>query len=206
MFVLFLFLPYIYPFLGEFDDVSYEGKNGSKRGLTSLSFKFPSNLNTPDHSERYYVERNQKKGGDASKKAPEDEELEELETSSKPKKKSTFKGSKKRHFDFNDADSTASRPSNPKRSRRRNKEAEMYDGTPQEIDPEESASAQDYGTSSSPGEGDQDEEAYDWSPKIKKVLVPGRPREICIVKIVPVPVTKDGKPWKGSSGVVGEGV
>ncbi|KAM0688478.1 hypothetical protein COBT_000263 [Conglomerata obtusa] len=41
-----------------------------------------------------------------------------------------------------------------------------------------------------------DDTVFDWSPKIRKVVVPGKPRIVCIVKVIPIPVTKDGKPWK----------
>lgn len=40
--------------------------------------------------------------------------------------------------------------------------------------------------------------SFDWSPKVKRVVVPGEPRKICIIKVIPIPVTKDGRPWHGS--------
>lgn len=36
---------------------------------------------------------------------------------------------------------------------------------------------------------------YNWSPKLKKLVVPGVPRKLKVVKIVPVPVDDDGRTW-----------
>ncbi|EJW02295.1 hypothetical protein EDEG_03268 [Edhazardia aedis USNM 41457] len=41
-------------------------------------------------------------------------------------------------------------------------------------------------------------EDFDWNPIVKKVVIPAEPRRVCIVKIVPVPVTKDGTPWNAN--------
>ena len=49
-------------------------------------------------------------------------------------------------------------------------------------------------TSPEAGEKDKRPE-YDWSPRTKKIVVPGEPRRVKIVRIVPVPVDKEGNPW-----------
>lgn len=36
---------------------------------------------------------------------------------------------------------------------------------------------------------------YNWSPKVKKMVVPGIPRKLKVVKIVPVPIDDDGTAW-----------
>lgn len=36
---------------------------------------------------------------------------------------------------------------------------------------------------------------YNWSPRVKKLVVPGVPRKLKVVKIVPVPVDDDGNAW-----------
>lgn len=38
--------------------------------------------------------------------------------------------------------------------------------------------------------------ASKWRPKIKKIIVPGKPREVCVVKVIPIPVDKNGYPLK----------
>lgn len=41
--------------------------------------------------------------------------------------------------------------------------------------------------------------SYDWSPRVRKVVVPGKPRKICIIKVIPIPVDKEGRPWKNKT-------
>lgn len=38
-------------------------------------------------------------------------------------------------------------------------------------------------------------EGYDWSPRKKRVVVPGKPRKVKVIKIIPRPVDEEGSPW-----------
>lgn len=72
-------------------------------------------------------------------------------------------------------------------------ESQTEDDTAQE---DAGIQADTTGQKTAKNDADEDANGYDWSPKVRKIVRPGKPRVVCIVKVVPIPVTKDGKPWK----------
>ncbi|KAK1351213.1 hypothetical protein CWI38_0021p0050 [Hamiltosporidium tvaerminnensis] len=44
--------------------------------------------------------------------------------------------------------------------------------------------------------GDEEKYNFNWKPRVRKVVIPGEPKRICIVKVIPVPVDKYGNIWK----------